>query len=1045
MHHHGKSPAEESSINLRGLRARGEAARGAAETSGKARFHGRRHALGWNRFLIPALVVLAGLLAPAPAAAGSGGPDAWGYVWKDSNSGAVATAPGPFQTTTDLMPGFAGTELVATIPLPPSVFPTGFPFYGKNYTTAYLSTNGWLSFVNPLGNAYPTPGPIPSAAAPNALIAPLWFDTKTTTSAPNTPLAYYGPYNTGTAFGIYVRYAFVTAVFDIEIILYANGDIRMIYHAYGSTYPNSVATIGIENEAGTIGTQLLYQGVPAPGFNILSPLPFAVEFVDQGLLTCATPVPLSCGQTVNDTSPTTPAPQSLLYSCSGSRWQGAERVYQFVNPTLQQVSFDLTAATNQALFVTSACTGQSCLAGDSKNLNFPLLPPGTYYVIVDGLLATDNGPYSLNVSCGGPMPLAQCGTPINGSTAGLDLVNAWQCSPNSDTGPEDFYTVVHPGGNLSARLTSATPGLEVIIFDPATFTNTSPQACLAGGSTSVTMFAAGAGTYSVAVDGTNGVSGPYTLEVGCGTQLDCGTSLPLSCGTPTVVNGNTLGRLAKVDRYKCADNYLYNGPEEVYSFTVSQPATVAAVLNSQSPDMEALMVRNCDEGQCLPAGAACVGSGTPLGDVTLVVDGKNGAAGPYSLELWCSPPETAKRWWDCENPTNAGSQPPDDNVPGRTMWDFTDPNNFCPDACDFAMYAVVECGQEFHIPLHDVESGHIRIWDVLHQKYMNLEAKNDLAPSDPNYVYMTGTDITWVSNGCPGSSPNGCCDPRYNDRDMDIKFSGSPTVCGVYRLEFVGWGGFVWQLYANCTGTSTPDFTIYSNLCSALAQWRALAELQITDVSLVGTPTCPSAAQVQVSVQNLGCGAAVDVPLSLDNNTGDPPTLATIPSIPAGQTVVQTITVGPFSKQPVDVTVNLDPGIPGTVYECHEAGSAPVTCSPPASVTHSRLIPVCTQRTCKPPQVNVTPARISDPLKATKSNSTDTLWRWTDSADANAASTRLYRSGAKDVSTATRVLLGEKPVPGPSMLEPAGILNGPSPAYFQLVAVSCQGDLESPY
>ena len=33
-------------------------------------------------------------------------------------------------------------------------------------------------------------------------------------------------------------------------------------------------------------------------------------------------------------------------------------------------------------------------------------------------------------------------------------------------------------------------------------------------------------------------------------------------------------------------------------------------------------------------------------------------------------------------------------------------------------YVVVECGQAFHLPLYDVESGHLRMWDVLRSQYV---------------------------------------------------------------------------------------------------------------------------------------------------------------------------------------------------------------------------------------------------------------------------------------------------------------------------------------
>ena len=47
----------------------------------------------------------------------------------------------------------AGDDKLIQINLPASVFPGGFPFYGKHYSTFWLSSNGWLSFVDPGGDS----------------------------------------------------------------------------------------------------------------------------------------------------------------------------------------------------------------------------------------------------------------------------------------------------------------------------------------------------------------------------------------------------------------------------------------------------------------------------------------------------------------------------------------------------------------------------------------------------------------------------------------------------------------------------------------------------------------------------------------------------------------------------------------------------------------------------------------------------------------------------------------------------------------------------
>jgi predicted CXXCH cytochrome family protein len=57
--------------------------------------------------------------------------------------------------------------------------PIGFDFWymGTRYTNVYVSSNGWLSFSDPLGNSYPNNNvPTLANAAPRPMLAPMWDD-----------------------------------------------------------------------------------------------------------------------------------------------------------------------------------------------------------------------------------------------------------------------------------------------------------------------------------------------------------------------------------------------------------------------------------------------------------------------------------------------------------------------------------------------------------------------------------------------------------------------------------------------------------------------------------------------------------------------------------------------------------------------------------------------------------------------------------------------------------------------------------------------------
>src|SRR5439155_16717939 len=73
-----------------------------------------------------------------------------------------------FVDATTVLP-LSGDDAALNVALP---FP--FPFYGQTYTSANVSTNGFLSFVAPDWTY--TNRPIPDVSPPNGAIYPFWDD-----------------------------------------------------------------------------------------------------------------------------------------------------------------------------------------------------------------------------------------------------------------------------------------------------------------------------------------------------------------------------------------------------------------------------------------------------------------------------------------------------------------------------------------------------------------------------------------------------------------------------------------------------------------------------------------------------------------------------------------------------------------------------------------------------------------------------------------------------------------------------------------------------
>jgi N-acetylneuraminic acid mutarotase len=155
--------------------------------------------------------------------------------------------------------------------------PFTFTLYGQSYSTAYVCTNGHLTFLNPgPGCPFGNSG-IPSTFTPNAAIYPYWDDmyidgsssmwTKTL-SSPNRFViewrnAAYFP--GGTADRV-----------DFEVVLYENGQILTEYRNIDNAHEQgNSATIGIENADGTDAFQYSFNeaSIGTPSFAIRYLLP----------------------------------------------------------------------------------------------------------------------------------------------------------------------------------------------------------------------------------------------------------------------------------------------------------------------------------------------------------------------------------------------------------------------------------------------------------------------------------------------------------------------------------------------------------------------------------------------------------------------------------------------------------------------------------------------------------------------------------------------------------------------------------------------------
>lgn len=195
----------------------------------------------------------------------AGGPDAYGYTWKNSNH----TVSPPAYNWVDItsrgseVAGLADDNVVGPYPLP-----AGFQFYWYPITQFWIGSNGYISF-NGANIASPFPGNIPNSGGANDFVAIHLSDLNF--SGANNPAQcfYYATNDSLIISYINVPYWEVTNGYtgsnSFQVIFTsADKHIHMNFknmQAGSATTPIDCAT-GIENNTGALGLQTLIDVVP---------------------------------------------------------------------------------------------------------------------------------------------------------------------------------------------------------------------------------------------------------------------------------------------------------------------------------------------------------------------------------------------------------------------------------------------------------------------------------------------------------------------------------------------------------------------------------------------------------------------------------------------------------------------------------------------------------------------------------------------------------------------------------------------------------------
>ena len=192
-----------------------------------------------------------GAIGPGIAAAGDGGPDAFGYRWIDSDA-----ANGPVFGWQEIAP--VGVRLFGSADDSTTrvALPFPFVFYGQSYDSVSVCTNGFLSFVDRDSALVNTDLPNAAEGVPRALVAPFWTDLDLrTVRGAGRVYAFFDGSKFIVEWKDAVHYS-GAGPYTFQVLLWPSGVIEYQYQAVAN--PSAVATIGIQDETGTVGLRVAY-------------------------------------------------------------------------------------------------------------------------------------------------------------------------------------------------------------------------------------------------------------------------------------------------------------------------------------------------------------------------------------------------------------------------------------------------------------------------------------------------------------------------------------------------------------------------------------------------------------------------------------------------------------------------------------------------------------------------------------------------------------------------------------------------------------------
>ena len=366
--------------------------------------------------------------------------------------------------------------------------------------------------------------------------------------------------------------------------------------------------------------------------------------------------PISCGQTIKGNTLSGKS-NYYKYICSDHKMDGNEIIYEFDNPSTQNVVISLTDLVQDLdLFLLEYVTPMNpdrCVKsstrtdGSYESIFVENLPKGKYYIVVEGYNKRESS-FTLKIDCPKPRgfldcanaQIVDCNKTYSGNTKLGKAINNYYGtdSPVYYNGKELVYKFVAPQGatEVIAFLENLKSDVDFFVvdncgnavssFSASTESNLSDEAIL--------FYPVAGRTYYFVVDSPEGLEGEFNLRLVCygdGTGNGCCLPPPpppncdkktlLLCNIPLADN-NFNGD----SRNKAYCSGVALGKEKLYYFEIKTAQEVEIILSKINPgkSLNIYLLNQCEpSGRCLAVGNKSSNSE----DVIL----KNLAAGIYYI------------------------------------------------------------------------------------------------------------------------------------------------------------------------------------------------------------------------------------------------------------------------------------------------------------------------------------------------------------------------------------------------------------------------------